>query len=246
MNIRVFEHDMQAAQAAAFLLASQILEKPDSVLALPTGSTPVPVYKELAHLTASGILDWSRVTTFNLDEYLGLAADDEQSYHHFMHEQLFSKINMRPEQIHILDGMAADPEAECLAYERAIRGAGGIDLAFLGIGRNGHIGFNEPTEIMSAMTHVVDLTAETLADNARFFTKNQKQPTQAMSMGIGTIMQARQIVLVATGGGKARAVRQMICGSMDPQIPASILQIHKSVTIFLDRAAAAALKANCD
>lgn len=241
MKIKVLENEVLVGQAAALIIAAQILRKPDSVLGLATGSTPIDTYQELVRLSKSGILDWSRITTFNLDEYCGLNPDHNQSYINFMQQHLFSKINLRPEAVNIPDGMAADPEAECLAYERKIKEAGGIDLQLLGIGRNGHIGFNEPAELFSSRTHVVDLSEDTIDANSRFFTKAQDVPRQAMSMGTGTIMQAKSVILLATGSNKARAVASMVQGQISPQCPASILQAHPAVTVLLDRQAAVAL-----
>jgi len=241
MNIRVFYNDIQAGQAAALLIAAQILNKPESVIGLATGSTPLKTYQELVRLTGAGILNWSGVTTFNLDEYLGLPGDHEQSYRFFMMKNLFSKINLKTESIHVPNGMAEDPQAECLSYERQIRAHGGIDLQLLGLGHNGHIGFNEPDAAFTAMTHAVSLTEETIKANARFFSSPAEVPQRALSMGIGTIMQARKIVMLVTGPAKARAVRNMICGPVDPRCPGSILQLHAAVTVLLDRPAATAL-----
>jgi glucosamine-6-phosphate deaminase len=241
MIIRVFDNEMQAGQAAALMIAAQILSEPASVLGLATGGTPVKTYQELVRHTTGGILDWSRVTTFNLDEYLGLPGEHEQSFYHFMMKNLFDKVNIKPGSVHIPDGAAADPAAECLTYERQIRESGGIDLQLLGLGGNGHIGFNEPNTAFSTLTHVVDLTDETIQDNARFFSSPSQVPQQALSMGIGTIMRARKIVMLVTGASKARAVRSMICGPVDPGCPGSVLQLHAAVTVLLDRPAATAL-----
>lgn len=241
MNIRVFENEVLVGKAAAVIMAAQILRKPDSVIGLATGSTPIDTYQELVRMSKSGILDWSNVHTFNLDEYCGLPKGHDQSYYHFMQHHLFSKINIKKEAVNIPDGMADDPEAECLAYERKIKEAGGIDMQILGIGRNGHIGFNEPGTLFRTRTHVVDLTSDTIEANSRFFSSSDEVPRQAMSMGIGTIMQAGSILLLATGSNKARAVASMLQKDMDPDCPASILQAHSSVTVLLDRQAAVAL-----
>ena len=241
MNIRVFNNELQAGQAAALIIAAQILNKPASVIGLATGGTPVVAYQELVRLTKTGVLDWSRVTTFNLDEYLGLPGHHEQSFRHFMMKNLFSKVNIRTDAIHIPDGLAADPAAECLAYERAIREHGGIDLQLLGLGHNGHIGFNEPDSTFSTLTHVADLTEDTLAANARFFSQSSNVPQRALTMGIGTIMNSERIVMLVTGAEKARAVRSMICNMVDPRIPGSVLQLHADTTILLDHPAATAL-----
>jgi glucosamine-6-phosphate deaminase len=241
MNIRVFDNEAQAGEAAATLITAQVLRKPESVIGLATGSTPLDTYHHLIKLTQKKILDWSRVTTFNLDEYVGLPADHPQSYLEFMKNKLFNQINIRPEAINIPDGMADDIAAECLSYERKIRQAGGIDLQLLGIGRNGHIGFNEPNTVFATRTHCAELTEDTIAANARFFSNAADVPRKAVSMGIGTIMRSWQIVLLATGSNKARAVAAMVQGDVDPQCQASILQTHSNVTILLDRAAAVAL-----
>ncbi|MBP8989036.1 MAG: glucosamine-6-phosphate deaminase [Clostridia bacterium] len=245
MNIRVFDNERQAGLAAAYLIAAQIVGKSEAVIGLATGSTPIPAYQELIRLTQAGVLDWSRVTTFNLDEYVGLPGDHEQSYRAFMMKNLFDKVNIRKEAIHIPNGMAEDLTEECIAYERAIQARGGIDLQLLGLGRNGHIGFNEPDQVFSTMTHVVNLTEDTIEANARFFSRSEDVPRQAISMGIGTIMKARKIVMLATGAQKARAVRSMICQAVDPACPASILQLHADVTVLLDHAAATALNHSC-
>ncbi len=239
--IRVFERTENAGQAGAMLIGGQMIRKPDSIFGLATGSTPVTTYKQLIKMTDDKLLDWNRVTTFNLDEYVGLPGDHEQSYKTFMKAKLFDFVNIRPEAIHIPDGMAEDPGAECMAYERKIREAGGIDLQLLGIGRNGHIGFNEPSDVFKTLTHCVDLSDDTIEANARFFSQPSRVPRQAISMGVGTIMKAWQIVLIATGSDKARAVAAMVQGPIDPQCPASILQTHPRVTVLLDRAASVAL-----
>ena len=241
MFIRVFENEVQAGQAAAMLIGTQIVTKPDSVIGLATGSSPVTAYQELVRLCQAGVVDWSRVSTFNLDEYIGLAPEHHQSYRYFMMKNLFGKINMRPEAIHMPDGTAVNPAEECMAYERAIRAVGGIDLQLLGLGRNGHIGFNEPSTCFSTLTHIVDLTEDTINANSRFFEKSADVPKKAISMGVGTIMQARQIVMLVTGTDKARAVLSMVQGMIDPKCQASILQTHAHVTVLLDRAAATAL-----
>lgn len=241
MNIRVLENELLAGKAAAIIIASQIMRRPESVLGLSTGNTPVDTYQELVRMSRSGIIDWSRVKTFNLDEYLGLPAGDEKSYHHYMQRHLFDNVNIRPQAINIPDGMAKDPEAECLAYERKIIEAGGIDLLFLGIGRNGHIGYNEPGGHFISRTHPADLSDDTIEDNSRFFPEPDDVPRQALSMGIGTIMKAKSIVLLATGSSKARAVANMLQGNISPLCPASILQSHSNVTVLLDHQAAVAL-----
>ena len=218
------------------LLVAQVRTKPGSVLGLATGSTPLGVYKLLAEYHQAGV-DFSRVITFNLDEYIGLAPDHPQSYRYYMEENLFSKINIKQENTHVPSGIAPDLEAECRRYEEAIRQAGGIDLQLLGIGSNGHIGFNEPGTPFDSTTQIVDLTESTIRDNSRFFDSPDEVPTQAVSMGIKSIMQAKSIVLIASGGSKADAVCAAVHGPVTPEVPASVLQLHPSVTIVVDQAA---------
>ena len=240
MKIHVYKDAQTIGTAAAALFAAQILENPACVLGLATGSTPIPTYQKLVELHRAGVLDFSRVTSFNLDEYIGLTHDHPQSYYYFMQENLFSHININPESVHVPCG-TGDPEENCRAYEDSIAQAGGVDLQILGIGRNGHIAFNEPADIFPAMTHVVDLTESTIEANKRFFDKAEDVPRRAISMGIGSIMRARAILLIATGADKADAVYAMVHGEISPQCPASILQLHPNAVILLDEAAAARL-----
>jgi len=240
MNIVVVaNYDSMSAEVAKLLYA-QITRKPTSVLGLATGSTPLGVYKLLVEYHARGT-DFSRLTTFNLDEYVGLAPDHPQSYNYYMKENLFSKVNLKPENTHVPNGLAPDLEAECQRYEELIKKAGGIDLQILGIGTNGHIGFNEPGTDFGAITHVVDLAESTIRDNSRFFASIDEVPTRAISMGIKTIMQAKEIVLMASGGSKADAVYAAVHGPVTPDVPASVLQLHPSVTLVVDQAAASKL-----
>ncbi len=241
MNVRVYKDAQAIGSAAAALFAAQVIRKPDAVLGLATGSTPIPTYQKMAELYQIGAVDFSQVTTYNLDEYVGLDHAHPQSYYYFMMDNLFRHINVPEDHIHVLSGTAADPEAECAAYEKAIEAAGGIDLQILGIGRNGHIAFNEPADIFPAVTHVVDLTPSTIEANTRFFSSADEVPRQAVSMGIGSIMKARSIVLIATGSDKAEAVKALVQGPVDPHCPASILQLHPDTTIMLDAAAASLL-----
>ena len=243
MNVQVYEMASQACRAAAFLFASQLTRKPDSVLGLATGSTPVPCYKDLITFYEQGVLDFSKATTFNLDEYCGIDYAHPCSYHAFMDENLFQHVNIRREAIHLPDvPSAGDGAAAGLAYDTAIEQAGGIDLQLLGIGQNVHIGFNEPADVFTYGTHVVDLAENTIQANARFFDSEADVPRKAISMGIGNIMACRSIVLVATGANKAEAVYKSIYGPVDPHVPASILRTHPSVTFLLDKAAASRLK----
>lgn len=241
MNVCVYKKEETIGAAAASLFAACVIQKPKCVLGLATGSTPIPTYQKMAELFRDGVVDFSEVTTYNLDEYVGLDHDHEQSYYHFMWENLFRHINVPKDRIHVLSGTAADPEKECAEYEKAIDAAGGIDLQILGIGRNGHIAFNEPTDHFPATTHVVELTESTIEANKRFFESADEVPRRALTTGIGTIMKARAIVLVATGKDKAEAVRAMVKGPVTPQCPASILQLHENATILVDEAAASLL-----
>ncbi len=241
MQIHVFESASQAAQAAATLIAAQVLRKPDSVLGLPTGSTPILTYKELSRLNKAGVVDFSKVTSFNLDEYCHLPQEHPCSYHRFMREELFDHINISLANTHLPDGNAKDFAVEGARYDEAIRAAGGLDLQLLGIGRNGHIGFNEPVETLVYGTHVVDLTQDTIEANRRFFDSEADVPRQAITVGVGGIMSARCIVLVATGADKAEAIHLSVRGDVDPKTPASILRTHRNVVFLLDHAAAAKL-----
>ncbi len=241
MVIQVFDNEKQVATAGAALIATQLLDEPESVLGFATGSTPLGVYAELVRLYEEGVISFGDATTFNLDEYFGIKRDHNQSYYYFMMENLFSKVNLPKENIHLPNGDAEDPTEECHAYEEAIAEAGGVDLQLLGIGRNGHIGFNEPGAVFERATHLVDLTEDTIEANARFFNSAADVPRQALSMGIGTIMDAYKILMVATGRSKAEAVRDMIQGNIDPQCQASILQVHPNVTVLLDKEAASLL-----
>ncbi|NLW20497.1 MAG: glucosamine-6-phosphate deaminase [Clostridiales bacterium] len=239
MVVHVFDQASQVAEAAAAVFTAQLLEKPDSVLGLATGSTPVDTYAELIRLHEHGVLDFSRATSFNLDEYVGLPPSHPESYIAFMKRNLFDRINLK--RSYLPNGMAGDLERECLNYEALIREAGGVDLQLLGIGNNGHIGFNEPGESFVFDTNLTALTPSTIHANRRFFDSEEQVPRQALSMGIGTILQARHILLLALGQGKAEVVKGMVEGSITPQVPASILRGHPRVTVLLDRAAASLL-----
>jgi glucosamine-6-phosphate deaminase len=224
----------------AKIVQAQIAVKPDSVLGLATGSTPLGTYRKLVEMAKDG-LDFSQVTTFNLDEYVGLAGDHPQSYRYYMEQNLFSGVNIPREKTFIPNGTAADLAAECAAYEEKIKGAGGIDLQLLGIGSNAHIGFNEPGSEFGSTTRLVDLAESTIEDNSRFFASREEVPTQAISMGIKSIMQAKQIVLMANGENKADAIWATVLGPVTSDVPASVLQLHPFVTLVLDEAAASKL-----
>ena len=241
MQTHIFKSASQVGQAAATLIAAQLLRKPDSILGLATGSSPIPTYDALVDMYRSGVLDFSRVTSFNLDEYVGLQPDHPCSYHAFMQEHLFSRVNIRPENVHIPDGSAEDLAAAARAYDAAILAAGGIDLQLLGIGRNGHIGFNEPGEHFIYGCHKVALSGSTIAANQRFFASEADVPRYAVSLGVGSIMQARQVLLIATGQQKAEAVRRALEGDVSPLWQASILRTHPDAIFLLDEAAASSL-----
>lgn len=229
-------------EQAALLIAGAIKKKPALTLGLATGGTMVGVYNHLVRLHQAGSLDFSHVTTFNLDEYLGLPASHPQSFHHFMQTNFFRHVNVPPPNIYIPDGsIRGDYDAYCASYEQSIRAAGGIDLQLLGIGRNGHIGFNEPTSSLASRTRLKVLSRETLADNSKFFALGEESPRCAITMGIGTILEARKILLLATGAAKAAAVAKSIEGPITCAVSASALQLHPDVTFLLDEPAAAQL-----
>jgi glucosamine-6-phosphate deaminase len=242
MNINVYNNAELAGEAAAALFAGQLLSNDKSVLGFATGSTPIATYQSLISQYKKGLIDFENIRSFNLDEYLGLTDDHEQSYRRFMIDNLYSYVNLPLENARYLKGTAADPEAECRAYDAEIEAAGGIDLQILGIGHNGHIAFNEPGEFFTYGTHVVNLTDRTIEANKRFFESADEVPKQALTMGIGTIMKARKIVLVATGEDKAQAVADSVRGPITPLCPASILQLHSDVIYILDAAAASGLR----
>lgn len=241
MRILITENYEQLSIEAAKIVAGQIYLKPASVLGLATGSTPLKMYENLIAVHKTIGLDFSQVTTFNLDEYIGLSADNPQSYHYFMQENFFKQINIRRENIFIPDGTAEDIFAESKNYDALIESKGGIDLQILGIGQNAHIGFNEPDIKFEATTHKVKLDDETISANSRFFKNVDEVPKFAISMGIKNIMLARRVVLLANGKNKAAAVYKALCGSVTPEAPASILQLHQDATFILDKEAAADL-----
>lgn len=232
----------EASAEAARIAAALIRAKPRAVLGLATGSTPLGFYGELAAMHALGELDFSLVTTFNLDEYAGLAPDHPQSYARFMRENFFSRVNIPPERIHMPNGLAADIPAHCEAYEAAIGMAGGIDLQLLGLGSDGHIGFNEPSSSLGSRTRLKTLTERTIRDNARFFGSAAEVPRHVITMGVGTILDARRCVVLAFGERKAAAVAAMAEGPVTAAVPASALQFHPSCVLLVDEPAAAALK----
>ena len=232
------EMSVKAAHEVAALLNT----KPNAVLGLATGSTPLALYKELVRLHQQEGLDFSQVRTFNLDEYVGLNPDHEQSYHYFMREHLFQHVNIPPESIHIPSGTTRNHVAFCSWYEQRIRECGGIDIQILGIGGDGHIAFNEPGSSLGSRTRIKTLARQTIDDNARFFEKREDVPIYAITMGVGTILEARRLLLVANGETKADAVAQAIEGPVTSMITASALQLHPDSVIFIDDDAAAKLK----
>jgi glucosamine-6-phosphate deaminase len=238
----IIKEDFDTASVeAARLIADRLLRKPNLVLGLATGSTPLPLYRELIRLHRDEGLDFSKVTTFNLDEYVGVPRDHPQSYHRFMCEQLFDHINVDRRFLNIPNGMVMDIEAHCDWYEREIERVGGIDLQILGIGANGHIAFNEPGSSLGSRTRVKTLSQQTRDDNARFFDSPEEVPKYAITMGIGTIMEARELVLLAGGENKAEAVRAAVEGPLTAMVPGSMIQMHRRAFVFLDSPAGSTL-----
>ena len=242
MRVIIVDSPAEVAQQGADLFLAQLSRKPDSVFGLATGSTPVELYKNLITACQSGRASFSQITTFNLDEYLGLPAEHPQSYRYFMQQQLFDHIDVRREATYVPDGNCSDPGQACEQYEQLIQQCGGIDIQLLGIGGNGHIGFNEPSSSLASRTRIKTLTEATINDNARFFQEDEFQPRLSLTMGIGTIMEARKILLIATGGSKASAVKATVEGPVSASCPASILQMHRDAVILIDQAAAGELE----
>lgn len=225
------------SRKAANIISAQVIMKPDCVLGLATGSTPIGTYKQLIEWYEKGDLDFGDVTTVNLDEYKGLPKENDQSYYYFMHNNLFDYVNINPDRTNLPDGMNPDAGQECARYEEVIRSTGGVDLQLLGLGHNGHIGFNEPSEYFEKETHCVDLQESTIEANKRFFASADDVPKQAYTMGIGTIMMARKILVIVSGADKADIVKNAFFGPVTPKVPASILQMHPDVTVVADEAA---------
>jgi glucosamine-6-phosphate deaminase len=242
MEVIIKPNADEVSSEAARIFARQIREKPTSVLGLATGSTPVGLYRELIAIHRRGELDFKLVTTFNLDEYVGLEPGHPQSYAHFMREHLFSKINVPAASIRIPDGLAENIPAHCEEYENAIREAGGIDLQLLGVGSDGHIGFNEPSSSLASRTRLKTLTERTIADNARYFASPRDVPRHVITMGVGTIMEARTCLVLALGEKKAGAVAAMVEGPLTASLPASALQLHPRCTLIIDEPAARRLQ----
>jgi glucosamine-6-phosphate deaminase len=241
MDIILCPNAEEASLRAAALITNAVRARPATVLGLATGSTPLRLYQALIQACRDG-LDFSRVRTFNLDEYYGVAPDHPQSYRRFMNEHLFSHLNLKPANTHVPDGLARDVAAHCAAYEAEMRAAGGVDIQVLGIGSDGHIGFNEPGSSLASRTRLVALTPQTVSDNARFFATVDEVPRHAISMGIGTILEAKCCIMLGFGANKAKAVRAALEGGVSQFTPASALQMHPDTTVFLDEAAAADLQ----
>ena len=237
MRIYVTEDYNAMSRRVANLIFSQVVMKPDCVLGLATGSTPVGAYQQLVEWYKEGELDFSQVRSINLDEYVGLAPTHDQSYRYFMQSNLFDHVNIVPENTNVPNGLAADPAEECRRYNEIIHALGPIDLQLLGMGHNGHIGFNEPADAFELETHVVDLAESTIQANARFFGSEAEVPRQAMTMGIQTIMQAKKVLVAVSGKDKAEIVKKAFTGPVTPQVPASILQMHPDVILVGDKAA---------
>lgn len=232
----------EASRQVANIISAQVILKPDSVLGLATGSSPIGAYQQLIEWYNKGDVDFSRVRSVNLDEYVGLAPSHEQSYAYFMHHNFFDFINIKPENVHLPDGLDPDAEGQGEKYDALIRSLGGVDLQLLGIGRDGHIGFNEPCGEFVKGTHCVELTQDTREANARFFGSIDLVPKTAYTMGILDIMQARRVLMIATGSSKAAILKDAFWGPVTPQIPASILQLHPDFTLVADEEALAIVK----
>jgi len=241
MNILAFDNDDKLNEAAANMIISQIQTTPRTVLGLATGGTPVGIYKQLLHEFDRGMVSFRNVTTYNLDEYANIPVDHSESYHSYMNNHLFKHIDLPASQRHIPNGNAEDLVAECRRYDESIELAGQIDLQLLGIGHNGHIGFNEPAQELTKETHVVDLAQETLEANARYFDSIKEVPKQALTMGVGTILKAKKIMLVVKGADKADIVKRALQGPITTECPASLLQTHPNLIVLLDNAAAGKL-----
>ncbi len=237
MKVIVCNNYDELSMEAAKIMAATIKEKPNGVLGLATGSTPIGMYDNLIEMYKKGELDFKDIKTFNLDEYYPLSADNDQSYHYFMNKQLFSGINVKEENIHILDGLSKDPEKECADFEKLIDEAGGIDIQVLGIGQNGHIGFNEPDDKLYANTHLTDLTENTIKANSRFFEKESDVPTKALTMGMGTILKAKKIIILANGKAKHKVVSELVQPMITTNNPATFLNAHADVTLICDKEA---------
>lgn len=236
MSIQIYKTKSyeELSKKAAHVIAAEIMKKPDCVLGLATGSTPIGTYQQLVALYKEGVLDFTNVKSVNLDEYRGLPRENDQSYYYFMNDNLFQHININKENTNVPNGQVEDAKKECANYESIIAGYGAQDIQLLGIGHNGHIGFNEPCEEFIKDTHCVDLTESTIEANKRFFADIKDVPRQAYTMGIHTIMKAKRILVIASGADKAQIVKDAFFGPVTPQVPASILQLHSDVVLIVD------------
>ena len=246
MRVIVCDNYKEMSKAGAKIIADQLKLKTDSILGLATGSTPVGMYEELIKMNKAGEIDFSDVRTFNLDEYYPIRRDNRQSYYYFMKDKLFSHINIKEENTNIPNGEAKDPEKECMDYEEKIKAEGCVDIQVLGIGRNGHIGFNEPDATLEALTHLTDLTENTLNANSRFFNEDEVMPTKALTMGIATILSAKKIILLASGASKSRVVGELLNGKISTSVPASMLNVHNDVVLICDKDAYSGAKLGID
>lgn len=237
MRVYLCKNYEEMSHTAAKIMLSQVMLKPESVLGLATGSTPVGMYEELCRAAEAGEADFSRITTFNLDEYVGIEPENEQSYHCFMKKNFFDRAKIRPESIHMPSGNAENARAECIAYDEAIAAVGGIDIQVLGIGQNGHIGFNEPEEKLSAGTHIVELTESTIKANARFFENEALVPKKAITMGMRSIMMARTVMLLASGSAKHESLMGLLSGKITTSNPSTLLNLHPNTIIICDEEA---------
>lgn len=237
MRVIVCKDYNELSLTGAKLIASQLMLKPNTVLGLATGSTPIGIYNELVSMYNNNEIDFKNVTTFNLDEYYPISHENDQSYHYFMNKYLFSKVNIPTDRIHIPSGEAQDTDAECSGYDKLIESAGGIDLQLLGIGNNGHIGFNEPDENLETGTHITHLTQSTIEANSRFFNDISEVPTKAITMGIATILKSRKIIIAANGTGKHEAVEALLTNDINTMIPATMLKVHPDVVLICDEEA---------
>lgn len=242
MKVIVAKNYEEMSQIAAKEVAKLLYIKPDAVLGLATGSTPEGVYKELVELNKQNKVDFSKATSYNLDEYRGLTGNHPQSYRYFMNTNLFNQINIDKNNTHVPNGVAEDFEKECREYDEAIENAGGIDLQLLGIGTNGHIGFNEPSDFLNLNTHVTELTEDTIKANSRFFDSIEEVPTEAITMGLGSIMKAKKIILLASGQKKAEIISKLVEEKISTRVPASMLQVHQNVLVIVDEEAGSQLK----
>lgn len=242
MRVIICENYEELSNQAAKIVSSQLIVKPNSILGLATGSTPIGLYQNLIEMNKKGEIDFSAVKTFNLDEYYPIKKSNDQSYDYFMKEQLFNHINIDKNNIDIPNGEAEDPKAECERYEKRLDEVGGVDLQILGIGQNGHIAFNEPDENLIAVTHLTGLTQNTIEANSRFFASADEVPKQALTMGMGSILKAKKIVILANGANKSDAVKELLDDNIKTSNPATMLKVHPDVTLICDKAAFSAVK----